>query len=107
MRVWFKNLKITSKLLLGFGFVLLLMFGTLIADISASSRQADITARIVTHLDPARLNARDIVTLVRAVDDDGAWAQGAMIHDMAHSRALFSTYYQGIHQLRLVLADAL
>ncbi len=104
---WFAHLKISRKLIGGFGVVLLLMAGALAVDVSASSRQADIAARIVRHLDPARLNARNIVTLVRAADDDGFWAQGALIHDPAHSRALFTLYYQEVRQIRAVLATAL
>ena len=80
MASWFKNLAITRKLLLSFGAVLLLMGGALAADVAASRRQADLTSRIVDHLHPARLNALNIVTLVRAADDDGAWAQGARHH---------------------------
>ena len=97
----------SRKLALSFGLVLLLTCGALAADTYASSRQAALTDRIVKHLDPARLNAANIITLVRAADDDGFWAQGALIHDSAHSRALFAAYYQEIGQLRAVLAEAL
>ena len=107
MALWFAHLKISRKLFGGFGLVLLLMAGALAVDVAASSRQAAIAARIVHHLDPARLNAHNIVTLVRAADDDGFWAQGALVHDPAHSRALFTSYYQEVHQIRGVLATAL
>ncbi len=83
------------------------MGGTLAADVVASTQQAALADRIVHHLDPARLNARNIVTLVRAADDDGFWAQGALIHDPAHARALFTSYYQELQQIRTVLARAL
>lgn len=104
---WFRNLTISRKLLLGFGLVLALMCGTLVADTMASSQQAALANRIVHHLDPARLNARNIVTLVRSADDDGYWAQGAMVHNMVHARALFAVYYQELGHIRTVLAMAM
>jgi hypothetical protein len=104
---WFRNLAIRRKLLLSFGLVILLMGGTLVADVVASNHQVDLSSRVTLHLDPARLNAEKIVTLVRAIDDDGAWAQGALIHDAAHAQALFKTYYAEIGQLRAVLSRAL
>jgi methyl-accepting chemotaxis protein len=104
---WLVNLTIARKLAMGFGLVLVLMSGTLAADVVCSARQAALADRIVHHLAPARLNARNIVTLVRSADDDGFWAQGALIHDPAHSRALFRLYYQELGQIRAVLATAL
>ena len=67
------NLSIGKRLMLGFGLVIALSAVAFVASLVASSNQAAISNRIVNHLDPARLAARDIVTLVRSIDDDGAF----------------------------------
>ena len=101
------KLSVRTKLLGGFVVVLLLMGGTLVADMVASNDQASIASRIVNHLDPARIAAARIVMLVRAIDDDGAWMVNSMSGDKAHSDALAATYYQEVGQLKTTVAQAL
>ena len=47
-------MKGAHKLALGFGIVLLLMLGTLAADVFASTQQSAVADRLVHHLYPAR-----------------------------------------------------
>jgi hypothetical protein len=80
---------------------------TLAVDIVASGNQAAISDRIVNHLDPARIAAARIVTLVRAIDDDGAWAVNSLSGDKPHSDQLQATYYSEVDQLQATVAAAL
>jgi PAS domain S-box-containing protein len=101
------RLSVRTKLLGGFGVVLLLMGTTLAVDIVMSGNQSAISDRIVNHLDPARITAARIVTLVRSVDDDGVWAVNSMSGDKAHSDQLMQTYYSEVDQLKSTVATAL
>jgi methyl-accepting chemotaxis protein len=101
------GLSVRTKLLGGFVIVLLLMGTTLVVALVANGNQAAISNRIVNHLDPARIAAAKIVTLVRSIDDDGAWAVNSMSGDKAHSDQLLKTYYSEIDQLKTTVADAL
>src|SRR6266699_579878 len=67
----FTNMKVAHKLTLGFGIVLLLMLGTLAADVFASTQQSAVADRLVHHLYPAREAAEQILTWDRSADDDG------------------------------------
>ncbi|HVA88274.1 MAG TPA: methyl-accepting chemotaxis protein [Chloroflexota bacterium] len=98
------NLKITVKLMLGFGIVLLLMALTLGADITASSQQSSLSDRLVHHLFPARIAARDIVTWVRSADDDGAWYVMTTHPDQA--AALMQVYTSDVAQVASRVAQA-
>ena len=105
------KLSVRTKLLGGFVLVLVCMGSALAVAIVASANQAAIAQRIVGHLDPARIAAAKIVTLVRAADDDGAWAVNSMSGDKTHSDALLQTYYAEVVDLKstvdlaLTLAD--
>ena len=101
---WFMNLTITKRLVLGFGLVLCLMGGTLIADITASASQASLSNRLLTHLFPARIAARDIVTWVRSADDDGAWY--VMTPNRAQAASLLATYDADTSQVQASLNQA-
>ena len=101
------RLSVRSKLLGGFVVVLLLMGSTLAVDMIASANQAAIASRIVNHLDPARIAAAKIVTLVRSADDDGAWAVNSISGDKAHSDALMKTYYAEVADLSTTVDQAL
>ena len=50
---WFANLKVAHKLALGFGLVLLLLIGTLVADVYVSAQQSTVADHIIHHLNPA------------------------------------------------------
>lgn len=95
-----RGLRIGIKLELAFAAVLTLMGIALGVSMQAGARQAEIAATIVGHLDPARTAARDIVTLVRAIDDDGAWYVNALPGDPAHAATLLATYYDEVDALR-------
>ena len=101
------KLSVRTKLIGGFVAVLLLMGATLSVDMVASGNQAQIADRIVNHLDPARIAAARIVTLVRTIDDDGAWVVGSMSGDKAHSAQLLTTYYHEVDDLKATVAQAL
>jgi methyl-accepting chemotaxis protein len=103
----FRSLSVRTKLVGGFVVVLLLMGTTLAVDIVMSGNQAAISDRIVSHLDPARIAAAKIVTLVRSIDDDGAWVVGSMSGDKAHSDQVLQTYYSEVDQLKGVVTTAL
>ncbi len=96
-----------TKLVGGFVVVLLLMGSTLAVDILASGNQSAISDRIVNHLDPARIAAAKIVTLVRSIDDDGAWVVNSMSGDKAHSDQVLLTYYSEVDQLKQAVATTL
>jgi hypothetical protein len=100
------GLSVRTKLLGGFVVVLLLMGATLAVALVANGNQAAISNRIVNHLDPARIAAAKIVTLVRSIDDDGAWAVNSMSGDKAHSDQLLKTYYAEVDQLKSTVSDA-
>src|ERR1035437_40141 len=97
---------VRTKLLGGFAVVLLLMGTTLTVDIVASGNQSAISDRIVNHLDPARIAAAKIVTLVRSIDDDGAWVIYSMSGDKAHSDQLLQNYYSEVDQLKMTQAPS-
>jgi PAS domain S-box-containing protein len=80
---------------------------TLTVDIVASGNQSAISDRIVNHLDPARIAAAKIVTLVRSIDDDGAWVIYSMSGDKAHSDQLLQNYYSEVDQLKVTVASAI
>src|ERR1035437_1730566 len=101
-----RSLSVRTKLVGGFVVVLLLMGTTLAVDIVMSGNQAAISDRIVSHLDPARIAAAKIVTLVRSIDDDGAWVVGSMSGDKAHSDQVLQTYYSEVDQLKGVVTTA-
>jgi methyl-accepting chemotaxis protein len=103
----FRSLSVRTKLIGGFVVVLLLMGTTLAVDIVMSGNQSAISDRIVNHLDPARIAAAKIVTLVRSIDDDGAWAVNSMSGDKTHSDQLLATYYSEVDQLKATVATAL
>jgi HAMP domain-containing protein len=107
MTRWFHDLAIARKMLLSFGLVVLVMCGTLAADTIASRRQATLTDRITQHLDPAEVTALDIVTLVRSIDDDGAWMVNSLSGNRAHTAALSVTYYQEVATLHATVQQAL
>jgi methyl-accepting chemotaxis protein len=98
---------VRTKLLGGFVIVLLLMGTTLAVDIFANGNQVAISNRIVDHLDPARLAALNIVTLVRSIDDDGAWVVNSMSGDKTHSTQVLQTYYQEVASLKTTVASSL
>ena len=62
------SIGIGPKLALGFGAVLFLTFAAAAANLVTSENENSISTRIANHLDPARLAALDIVTLVRSID---------------------------------------
>ncbi len=70
---WFGRLGIRTKLYLGFGAVLAITGSAAAINFVAVSQQTSTSDRVVTHLEPAKAAARDIVTWVRSADDDGAW----------------------------------
>jgi len=107
MRQWFTNLAVARKLVVSFGLVLLLTCGTLLADSLASAQQSSLTNRIVNHLDPAQLAANNIVTLVRAIDDDGAWMVNSLSGNPMHTAQLAVTYYHEINTLHATVQQAL
>ncbi len=98
---------IRAKLLGGYIVVLLLMGTALAAGMISSGNQAAIANQVVNHLDPARIAAARIVTLVRSADDDGAWVVNSMSGDKAHSDELATTYYAEVDQLKATVAEAL
>ena len=102
-----RSLSVRTKLVGGFVVVLLLMGTTLAVDIVTSGNQVAIANRIVNHLDPARIAAAKIVTLVRSIDDDGAWAVNSMSGNKAHSDQLLQTYYGEVADLKTTVATAL
>ena len=101
------QLSVRTKLLGGFVAVLLLMGTTLIVGLIANNNEVSISNRIVDHLDPARLAALKVVTLVRSIDDDGAWVVNSMSGDKAHSDQVLATYYTEVDQLKAAVADTL
>jgi methyl-accepting chemotaxis protein len=101
------KLSVRTKILGGYAIVLVLMGVTQVAGMIASGNQATITNRIVNHLDPARIAAARIVTLVRSADDDGAWVVGSMSGDKAHSDQLAKDYYREVDELKTTVATAL
>jgi methyl-accepting chemotaxis protein len=100
------SLSVRAKLMGGFVVVLALMGISLTVGVIANANATAITDRIVTHLDPARQAAARIVTLVRAIDDDGAWAVNARFGDEAHSKELLATYYQEVDELQVTVDRA-
>jgi methyl-accepting chemotaxis protein len=98
---------IGARLALGFGAVIVLAVLVFGADMVAASNEAAITDRITTHLDPARLAARQIVLLVRSIDDDGAWYVNSLSGDKAHAATLLTTYYDEVTQLQAAAQQAL
>jgi diguanylate cyclase (GGDEF)-like protein len=95
----------TLQLGFGFGFILLCLVVTLGTDIATSARQAAITDRLIHHLYPAREQAHQIVRLVLAIDDEGAWY--ILSHDPHQQTQLFHTYQQDVQQLREAVTVAL
>jgi len=102
-----RKMGVRAKLLGGYIIVLLLMGTALVAGLITSGNQAAIADNVVNHLDPARIAAATIVTLVRSADDDGAWVVMAMSGDKAHSAELATTYYEEVDQLKATVAEAL
>jgi methyl-accepting chemotaxis protein len=96
-----------GKLLGGYLVLLVLMATALLVSVSASQSQSAATDRIVSHLDQAQHTADQIVMLVRALDDDGAWAVNAMSGDKAHSDQMFVTYYADVATLKTTVDQAL
>jgi len=103
---WIRDLSIGRKLAAGFGIVIVINVASLAICVTMASNQAAVSDRIVNHLDPARLAAAKIVTLVRSADDDGAWYVGAMSGDAAHAATLLDTYYSEVDQVKQTIADA-
>ena len=101
------RLSVRSKLLGGYVAVLALMGATLVMALAMSARQADLTTLIDGHLDPARIAAARIVTLVRTIDDDGAWYVNALSGDANHATQLLATYYGEVDQLDATATTAL
>ena len=101
------KLSVRAKLIAGFATVLVVMAVTLGVDMIASGNQAAIADKVVRHLDPARIAAARIVTLVRAGDDDGAWAVNSMSGDKAHSQTLLTAYYKDVDELAKTVDQAL
>ena len=100
----FTDMKVAHKLALGFGIVLLLMLGTLAADVFASTRQAAVADRLVDHLYPAREAAEQLLTWDRSADDDG----GAYLlaRDKTLAASYLQAYNQDVQQLHEVLVQA-
>jgi methyl-accepting chemotaxis protein len=98
------NLSIGRRLLLGFGLIIVLSTAASAANLLAASHQAAVTDRLLTHLEPARRAARDIVTLVRSIDDDGAWYVNSLSGDTVHAAQLATSYYAGVAELDRTLA---
>ncbi len=95
------------RLVLGLGCVLALLTTTLVTDVAASRRQTDLTNQIVRHLDPARLAAQNVVTLVRSIDDDGAWMVDSYAGNKRRYVQLAATYYQEVTTLKTTMRQAL
>ncbi|MHB8597871.1 MAG: EAL domain-containing protein [Ktedonobacteraceae bacterium] len=107
MLQWLAHLKVAHKLIVGFGFVLLLMSSTLAASAFASTQQTAVVDRLIHHLYPARYAARDIVTLSLDVDNDAA--RYLLSRDKGQAAASLRSYYQNVQQIRegVILAKAL
>jgi len=103
---WIRDLSIGRKLAAGFGIVIVINVASLAICVTMASNQAAISDHIVNHLDPARIAAARIVTLVRSADDDGAWYVGAMSGDAAHAATLLDTYYTEVDQVKQTIAEA-
>jgi methyl-accepting chemotaxis protein len=102
-----ENLTIGKRLIFGFGIVIFLSVVTFGINLVVSSNQASITDRILNHLDKARIAARDIVTLVRSIDDDGAWYVNSLSGDAAHAAQMSTSYYAGVDTLQQTVATTL
>jgi len=100
----FTHLKVTHKLALGFGVVLLLMNIALAADVYASFRQSALDYYLIHHLNPANDAADEIVSLTRAADDDGA--SYLLSRDKTLAANYLQSYDQDVQQLREVVARA-
>jgi methyl-accepting chemotaxis protein len=98
------RLSIRAKLVAGFGVVLVLMGANLVTNLVLANQQAATANRIVTHLMPARVAARDIVAWVRSADDDGAWY--VMTTDPNQSASLMQSYKADLKQVDSVVATA-
>ena len=101
------SLTVRTKIIGGFIVALAVMGGALGAAVLTSANQAAISDTIVNHLDPARIAAAKLVTLVRTADDDGAWYVNSMSGDPAHAAALLATYYKEVDELKATAAEAL
>ncbi len=99
-----RRLTLTRQLSIGFGFLLLCMVVTLGTDIATSANQEAITNRLIHHLYPARQQAKTIVQLMLAVDDDGAWY--LMTRDPHQQVQLMYSYQQDVRHIRESLAEA-
>ncbi len=98
-----------TKLLGGSGLAIALLWAALVVATLIGANGNAITERITGHVVPAEEAARDIVTLVRSMDDDGAWYIGAVAGNPTHAKELLATYYTEVDQLKAAFdrADSL
>jgi methyl-accepting chemotaxis protein len=69
-----KRYSIRGKLLVGFAAAFVLMAAALLWQVWTVRAQAELSSRVIGQLYPARQAAQDVLLLVRAADEDGAWA---------------------------------
>jgi len=101
---WFNNLKIASKLTLGFGLILLLMASTLVTDVFASRQQTNGVNQLVHRLYLSRHAANEIVTLVYAAND--ARLLYVLEGNKQDAAAQLQVYNQDMQQIRVQVGQA-
>jgi methyl-accepting chemotaxis protein len=100
------HVSLRTKLLGGTGLAIALLWVALGAATLIGASGNAITDRITNHVVPAEEAARDIITLVRSMDDDGAWYIGAVAGNKTHAATLLDTYYAEVEQLKTALDTA-
>ncbi len=100
------RLSVKSKLLGPSALAIGLMGLALAVAVVAGANQAALSSRIATHLDPGRVAALRLATIVRSIDGDGARAVDSMSGDPAQADRLLATYYSEIGDLKATLDTA-
>jgi|GEM_PF-366417 len=72
MSTWWQNLKLRSKLLLGFGLTIMIFLGAMLFVLALNSRSRAETDLAFNHLFPARQSVKESQILLRGLDDDAA-----------------------------------
>jgi len=104
MSTWWQDLKLRSKLLLGFGLTITIFLGAMLFVLTLNARSRAETDLAFNHLIPAREAVKESQILLRGLDDDAA--QYILETDRASSENTYKQYQDEVAAFKVAIKEA-
>jgi len=104
MSTWWQDLKLRSKLLLGFGLTITIFLGAMLFVLTLNARSRAETDLAFNHLIPAREAVKESQILLRGLDDDAA--QYILETDRASSEDTYKQYQDEVAAFKVAIKEA-